>query len=188
MDGHATMRRKAVTWTVTACLVGTAFSVYAPALVGNTKDAADTPSSKEMSPPKSTAPAAPSAHDRTASEPPGFDADLRPRLDFFVPSVKKLLSELQRSHSGVFFSHLKTLLSETAGASAEGIDSEQANAILARMNKWPDTAVSAMTYAPDREGRLRWAIRVDWPAKALAERASRLPSRSRRRTAGRLPG
>ena len=166
------MRRKAVARTVTASLVGAAFSVYAPALAAQTKDAADTPSSKEMSPPQSAAPAAASAHDRTASEPRGSDADLRPRLDFFVPSVKKLLSELQRSHSGVFFSHLKTLLRETAGASADGIDSEQADAILARMAKWPDTPISVMTFAPDREGRLRWAMRVDWPAKALAERAS----------------
>ena len=169
------MRRKAVAWTVTACLVGAAFSVYAPALVAQTKDAADTPSSasKEMSPPKSTASAAPSAQDdRTAPVPPGSEADLRPRLDFFVPSVKKLLSELQRSHSGVFFSHLKTLLRETAGASADGIDSEQADAILARMAKWPDTPISVMTFAPDREGRLRWAMRVDWPASALAERAA----------------
>ncbi len=131
------MRTRAVAWTVTACLVGAAFSVCAPALVAQAADEPDTPSSKEVSPSKSTTPAAPSAVDRTASEPPGSDEDLRPRLDFFVPSVKKLLSELQRSHSGVFFSHIELMLRATLGASADGVDSEQADAILARLAKWP---------------------------------------------------
>lgn len=175
MEARATRRPRAAVFTVAVCLVGAAFSEYAPALTAQTKDAAGPPSAapKEVLPSNGTATAvANSQDDRTASEPPGSVADLRPRLDFFVPSVKNLLSELQRSHSGVFFSYLKTLLSEKAGASADGIDSEQADAILARMAKWPDTAVSVATFAPDRAGRVRWAVRVDWPVKSLAERAS----------------
>ncbi len=172
MKERAAMRRIAVAWIATFCFAYGVWPPFASGSVAHTEDAADllSPVAKEAPAAPNTAPSA--KNEGTAPAPPDVGVDLRPRLDFFVPSVKKLLSELQRSHSGVFYTHLRALLRDMAGASADGVDPEQAAAILDRMAKWPDTAVSAMTFAPDREGRLRWAIRVDWPARALAERAS----------------
>jgi len=95
---------------------------------------------------------------------------LRPRLELFVPSIRKLQSEVQRSHSGVFFSQLRNMLREIAGSTAEGVDPEQADAVLARIAGWPDAQIGALTFAPDREGRVRWAIRVNWPLADLAQR------------------
>lgn len=98
------------------------------------------------------------------------ESDLRPRLELYVPSVRKLQSELQRSHSGVFFTHLKNILREFAGSTAEGVDPEQADALLARIAGWPDAQIGALTFAPDREGGARWAVRVNWPLEDLARR------------------
>ena len=100
--------------------------------------------------------------------------ELKPRLELNVPSVEALVNAVGRSHSGVFVGTLARTVREVASASAEGVDAEAADALLSQIAEWPDTSLSALSYAPDTEGRLRWAIRLDWPVRDLHERLQML--------------
>ncbi len=107
-----------------------------------------------------------------------FDQTVQPRLTLHIPSMHKLLSEAHRSRAGVFGDHLAEILLQTAsqpvGDVSEGIDPEEAAALLAQVKEWPDSAVTAALFAPDREGRARWTIAIDWPVDDLYERLKTL--------------
>jgi len=98
------------------------------------------------------------------------DAQTKPRFELHVPSVKNLLSDIHRSRSGFILSTVHRMLTEAGKASAEGVDVEQVAELFKLVGQWPDTSIDAVTFAPDREGRLRWAIAVDWPLEALRGR------------------
>ena len=102
------------------------------------------------------------------------EPEIRPRLELYVSSARTLITEAKRSHSGVFVERFGNMALELAGASSEGVDAEQATAIVEQIKHWPDTAIRAATYAPDTEGRLRWAIRFDWPLQDLHNRVQSL--------------
>lgn len=95
---------------------------------------------------------------------------IRPRLELLVPSVLRLLSEVHRSHAGVFADFASELMLEMSRSSSEGIGADEVLAIVAMVKSWPDTGVQAFIFAPDREGRARWAIRLDWPLEQLSSR------------------
>lgn len=111
--------------------------------------------------------------DRQHSETPD-GARIMPRLELFVPSIHKLVSETQRSRSGVFVRHVSDLLLEMASGSSEGVSRDEALAVIEQLRRWPDTSVSAATFAPDAQGRPRWAVRVDWPLDDLHDRLDAL--------------
>jgi hypothetical protein len=46
--------------------------------------------------------------------------------------------------------------------------------LLEEVATWPDTSVAFTAYTQDREGRSRWAVRVDWPLKELRGRLQTL--------------
>ena len=102
------------------------------------------------------------------------ESEIRPRLELHLPSVGKLITETQRSHAGVFATRLGRMMLEMASASAEGVGAAEATAITRQIARWPDTAINAVTFAPDNEGRLRWVIRFDWPIQGLYERIQTL--------------
>lgn len=105
-----------------------------------------------------------------AAAPEAGQLELKPRFELFVPSAQKLVQEAHRSRAGAFLDYAHRLLAEMTSASAEGLHANDAWAIFERVASWPDTPVHAFMYAPDREGHLRWAVRVDWPTAALADR------------------
>jgi hypothetical protein len=106
-----------------------------------------------------------------AAEP---QVELKPRLELNAPSIGELVIAARESHSGVFVETLARTLREVASASAEGVDAETADALVSQITAWPDTSLSAFAYAPDTEGRLRWATRLDWPVEDLHERLQML--------------
>lgn len=106
----------------------------------------------------------------------GDKGGLNPRLELYIPSARMLLSETQRSHAGMFVTYFGHYLRELAGASAEGVDAEEATAILDAIGRWPDTSISAVMFAPDTEGRLRWSIRLDSSVEELHDRVRTLLS------------
>ncbi len=110
-------------------------------------------------------PAASDSTEFTAS-----NAGLKPRLELYIRSVDTLIKETKRSHSGVFLGSLSRIMRETASASAEGVDVDQAGALMRLITEWPDTSIGAFIYAPDTEGRLQWAIRFSWPVEELYQR------------------
>lgn len=98
------------------------------------------------------------------------EPQIKPRLELHIPSTGKLTTEANRSHSGVFLRSLGRVVSEMASRSAEGVDADEALAVVGQVADWPDASVSAFIYAPDTEGRLQWAIRINWPLEELHRR------------------
>ncbi|NOT02654.1 MAG: hypothetical protein HOP29_18770, partial [Phycisphaerales bacterium] len=99
---------------------------------------------------------------------------IKPRLEFHVASVRKLIDEAGRAESGFLLTTVADMLSEMGRASSEGVDVQEAAGILQTIAEWPETAIAACTYAPDFEGRWRWSVRLDWPLDDLHKRVAGL--------------
>jgi hypothetical protein len=106
----------------------------------------------------------------TTTAPAEEEPELKPRFELHVPSVRTLFAETKRSHCGFVMDQVGRMLVEAGSASAEGVDVDEAAAILDQVKTWPDTPVDLVTFARDTVGRLRWAIRVDWPLDDLRSR------------------
>ncbi|MBU0717133.1 MAG: hypothetical protein KJ749_02705 [Planctomycetes bacterium] len=115
-----------------------------------------------------------SAAPLTSVQPALPEQEIKPRFELRIPDVRKALAELDRSHAGVFAAHLRQMTAEMASASAEGIDANEAGALLEQIGHWPDTSIDAVMFAPDTEGQARWAVRVDWPVADLHQRVKGL--------------
>lgn len=106
-----------------------------------------------------------------APQQPGeANATLHPRLQIRTPSMHTLVREVQRSHSGVFLERFTGMIRELGADSADGVDVEDAGALLEQVKAWPDTSLALNLFATDTRSRNRWAIHVSWPAGALADR------------------
>lgn len=116
----------------------------------------------------------PSANQAVPSVLPTDDAAIKPRLELNVPSVHRLVSETLRSRTGFFLKEIAKNLLDIATDSSEGLDLDEALAIADQIKSWPDTAINAVTFAPNAEGRMRWAVRVDWPFADLHARVKNL--------------
>jgi hypothetical protein len=128
---------------------------------------ADTPPA-EAEPDPVAAPATDGAlGDATAPE-------ISPRFELYAASAHRVVSEALRSHSGAFLRHLAGVMLELGETSSEGLAREAIVGLYDQVRNWPDTAISAFTFAPDREGRPRWAVRVDWPIGDVHDRVRSL--------------
>jgi hypothetical protein len=94
-------------------------------------------------------------------------------MQLYVPSLQRLVAEVRRSHSGFLIAYLERLFRELGGAN-EGLQIETADAIIDQLKGWPDSSVALDLYAPDMEGRTRWALTLDWPVADLAQRIDAL--------------
>ncbi len=113
----------------------------------------------------------PASVTRTDARPTALsETALKPRLELHIPSIQTLITDAQRSHTGVLLAPLLRLASEMASTSTEGVEAEEAGAIIRHIGQWTNTAIGVFTYAPDTEGRPRWAIRFDWPLRDLHDR------------------
>lgn len=115
-----------------------------------------------------------STPDRPTAVAAAGEAQVKPRFELHVPSVRRLIAEVRRSHTGLFTAHFGNILREMAGASAEGVDAEEAAAIVSQIQGWPDSGAHGVMFAPDTEGRPRWMIRFDWPINDLHARIEAL--------------
>jgi hypothetical protein len=110
----------------------------------------------------------------TQPAPADVEAVLKPRFELYMTSVGRLAAEARRAHSGVFLGPLAETVRAMARASAEGVDTDALDAIVEQIGRWPDTAAAVYAYAPDTEGRSRWAVRVEWPVGDLCQRVESL--------------
>ncbi len=101
-------------------------------------------------------------------------AIVKPRIELVVPSVRQFVTEVTRSHAGVFVSQVRGILLDVAEGSADGVSSDAVAAVLSQVARWPDSSVEIVTFAPDWEGRTRWAIRLHWSLGDLYARAKSL--------------
>lgn len=89
------------------------------------------------------------------------------QVEVYVPSVKSLVEAAKRSRTATIYRALSSLISVPRDETGEGFDITHVIALLTEVSRWPDTSLELTTYTQDREGRPRWAVRVDWPLEAL---------------------
>jgi hypothetical protein len=97
-----------------------------------------------------------------------------PRLELWVPSAKRLIDEVIRSHSGPFVEPLGRMLAKSGESKLDGQTADGVAALIGQIREWPDAALVAVTYAPDLDGRARWVVRLNWPMAELHERVAGL--------------
>lgn len=97
---------------------------------------------------------------------------IKPRAEVHIPSLSKLFREWQRSRTGAFSADLWTILVEISENASQGMDRDELSRMVERVRDWPDTSLHAATFAPDTEGRKRWAVRLDWPIRDLHDRVN----------------
>ena len=108
------------------------------------------------------------------TQPAEPEPEIKARFELHVPSVEKLISEVKRSRTGLFVDYLSTLVRVMSTSSSKGVSTAEADAVVATIRAWPDTAVHFSAFAPDREGLARWALSFDWSAEDLRGRLAEL--------------
>ncbi|MBI5762106.1 MAG: hypothetical protein HZA51_01135 [Planctomycetes bacterium] len=89
------------------------------------------------------------------------------QVEVYVPSVTSLVDAAKRSKTAVIYRVFSSLVAVPRDETGEGIDISHVLTLLTEISRWPDTSLEITTYTQDREGRPRWAVRVDWPLEAL---------------------
>ncbi|MCH7701299.1 MAG: hypothetical protein IID37_06395 [Planctomycetes bacterium] len=166
-----TIRRSHTGW-ITGALLSLSILLTPGWLMPATAQDKPTPeATPDATPPPTAEPTPESAGDSEESDHrPDADPLIKPRLELHAASWRTLVSEVKRSHFGVFAAYGLRIATEMGSASAEGFDLESASRAIQRITEWPDTSVHLLIYAPDREGRPRWAILLDWSLDDLYAR------------------
>lgn len=86
-----------------------------------------------------------------------------PQVEVFIPSVTRLVESSKESRTGALCSAFAGMVPRLEKESDDDFDFDAVFSLLGRVAAWPDTAVGLMTFTMDREGRPRWAIKLDWP-------------------------
>ncbi len=97
-----------------------------------------------------------------------------PQVEVYIPSVARLVEEIQRSRTAKLFQAMSALMPKPVDETGEGFDLQALITLLKKTTTWPDTSVSVFTYTQDREGRPRWMIRLDWPLDKLRRRVDEI--------------
>lgn len=109
----------------------------------------------------------------TTASAPAEQPELKPRIELYVPSTAKLLSEAKRSHAA-------TIADAVAGLLGGGSQDENATgfsdvkALAEQILDWPDTSIIGALYAPDVEGRPRFALRFDYDVDKFKDRLEKV--------------
>ncbi len=98
------------------------------------------------------------------------DKSNSPQVEVYIPSVTGLVDAYRKSHTARLSDAFAGMVPKLENETDDGLDFAAALAILERIANWPDTSIALTTYTQDREGRPRWAVRVDWPITDLRDR------------------
>lgn len=137
------------------------------ALAMNEPDEKPTSSAADESP---TSRASASRPAKDAKKPGGST----PQVEVFIPSVTRLVDAAQRSQTAQIVQGVAGLFAVPSSGTEDQVDLAAALEILQSISRWPDTSLALATYTQDREGRPRWAVRVDWPLEKLVDRVRAL--------------
>jgi len=102
------------------------------------------------------------------------DESNTPQVEVYIPSVTALVDAAKRSKTAAFYKVVVGLIPPIEDETEEGLDIGAVATLLEEVSGWPDTSVIVTTYTQDREGRARWAIRIDWPIEEFRERLASL--------------
>jgi hypothetical protein len=111
---------------------------------------------------------APKAAEAPAQAAPA-GAELTPRFELRITSVRQLLAEARRSRAGGLLEHLAQLAAAQTKRSVKTLDEVPLTTVVEKLGQCPDTPVSAFIFAPDLDGRARWAVTFDWPVVKARE-------------------
>ncbi|MCB9855731.1 MAG: hypothetical protein H6818_08580 [Phycisphaerales bacterium] len=118
--------------------------------------------------------------DSSGAAPATKPADSEPKtesaqLEVYVPSVIALARAFEDSKTSELVEAVGNLIPEADEITG---DDHFDVAALAKLSEhllnWPDTSLTFTTFAQDRDGRPRWALRVDWPLPAVVDRVRTL--------------
>lgn len=106
-----------------------------------------------------------------------------PQVEVFIPSVTQLVSAAKQSRTGKLFDAFSGMVPRLEKESDDDFDFDAILSLLSKIADWPDTALGLMTFSMDRDGRPRWAIKLDWN---LEETCGRLREMLNDEKAGKL--
>ncbi len=98
----------------------------------------------------------------------------KPEVEVFFPSLSKLRQAAGESRTADLYRELVRMLPAEPDDTGEGMDLAAIFDLIHRIGDWPDTSMVLVVFKQDREGRPRWAIRLDWPVRQLAEQVEEL--------------
>jgi hypothetical protein len=140
------------------------------------KPAASQPAKVEQpveSEPETVEPSASQPATRPTTSAPAEKTDT-PQVEVYIPSVAVLRSEAERSKTADIYRAISGMLPAQEDETGEGLDIGAVLKLADQIAKWPDTSVVLTIYSMDKEGRPRWALRVDWPLEELRNRIEEL--------------
>lgn len=117
----------------------------------------------EDEPAETAAPAPTTAPADTPAKPKGDS----PQVEVFIPSVAGLADSARHSKTAALWRALAGMFPLPADETGEDFDFAAVTKLLEQVAQWPDTSLVFATYTQDREGRARWAARVDWPMEGF---------------------
>jgi hypothetical protein len=126
----------------------------------------------EAKPGATEAPASPTATQPTTSA--AAEKTDTPEVEVYIPSVATLRGAADRSKTAAIYRAISGMLPAPTDETGEGLDVSAVFKLAEQIAKWPDTSVVLTVYSMDREGRPRWALRVDWPIDELRKRVAEL--------------
>jgi len=97
-----------------------------------------------------------------------------PEVEVYIPSVAALRSAADRSKTAQLFRAIAGMFPTPTDETGEGLDVGAVFKLVGQITNWPDTSVVLTIFSMDREGRPRWALRVDWPLEELRRRVEEL--------------
>ena len=99
---------------------------------------------------------------------------IAPQVEVYIPSIADLVKAAKQSKSADLYRAIAGMFSLPADETGEEFDFAALTKLLEQITTWPDTSFVLATYSEDREGRLRWSGRVDWPLDDLRARVESL--------------
>lgn len=136
-----------------------------------TKRERDAKPEKPKTPPKWT-PTSPATQQATST--PAVDQATKPEVEVYIPSVARLRQAAVKSRTADIYRGLAGMIPAEMNETGEGMDLAAVFELLDRVADWPDTSLAMAIYRQDREGRPRWAVRLDWPLATLRERVEEI--------------
>lgn len=98
-----------------------------------------------------------------------------PQVEVYIPSVQGLATAFKKSKTSELCNAVSSLIvPDEINSTDEGFDWNAVLKLVQKIASWPDTSVTVTTYPQDRDGRPRWALKLDWPIDKFRGRLEEL--------------
>ncbi|MBN2562201.1 MAG: hypothetical protein JXQ75_14855 [Phycisphaerae bacterium] len=97
-----------------------------------------------------------------------------PQVEVYIPSIAALADSGRRSNTAEIYQAIVGMVSLRTDETDDAFDIGALLEVFKQICEWPDTSIAFTVYTQDREGRPRWAVRVNWPLDELRGRLEAL--------------